>query len=276
MLGVDADATAKEITKAYRKLARELHPDQNPGDAAAEERFKEVSAAYDVLGDEAKRKEYDEVRRWARCRAWVPRTVAAAPAASPSTSATWAVRRHRRPARSDVRPRRPGARPAGRGAGVGPRRGADLTAQLDARLRRRRPRHHHHAVPHQRRAVLDLSRVRAPSPARRPSVCRRLRRPRRGRRQPGHVLVLVAVPCLRQGSGVGHHRSVPDLSRHRRRAAPTRGQDPHPRRRDGRPDDPAQGPWRARAATAGPPATCSSRSRCTPHDGSVAAATTSP
>jgi len=62
-LGVAADATAKEITKAYRKLARQHHPDQNPGDDAAEERFKEISAAYDVLGDEAKRKEYDEVRR---------------------------------------------------------------------------------------------------------------------------------------------------------------------------------------------------------------------
>ena len=63
VLGVSDTATPKEITKAYRKLARELHPDANPGNAAAEERFKEVSAAYDVLGDEAKRKEYDEVRR---------------------------------------------------------------------------------------------------------------------------------------------------------------------------------------------------------------------
>ncbi len=63
VLGVGDDASAKDITKAYRKLARELHPDKNPGDAAAEERFKEVSSAYDVLGDEAKRKEYDEVRR---------------------------------------------------------------------------------------------------------------------------------------------------------------------------------------------------------------------
>ena len=63
VLGVSADASQKDITKAYRKLARELHPDQNPDDKAAEERFKDVSAAYDVLGDETKRKEYDEVRR---------------------------------------------------------------------------------------------------------------------------------------------------------------------------------------------------------------------
>ena len=61
-LGVDKNATAKEITKAYRKLARDLHPDKNPDDAVAEEKFKAVAAAYDVLGDEAKRKEYDEVR----------------------------------------------------------------------------------------------------------------------------------------------------------------------------------------------------------------------
>jgi molecular chaperone DnaJ len=63
VLGVPSDAAAKDITKAYRKLARQLHPDANPDDPGAEERFKEVSAAYDVLGDEAKRTEYDEVRR---------------------------------------------------------------------------------------------------------------------------------------------------------------------------------------------------------------------
>lgn len=62
-LGVSEDATPKEITRAYRKLARENHPDTHPGDAAAEERFKMVSAAYDVIGDPEKRKEYDEVRR---------------------------------------------------------------------------------------------------------------------------------------------------------------------------------------------------------------------
>ena len=63
ILGVEESSTAKEITKAYRKLARDLHPDKNPGDAVAEERFKEVAAAYDVLGDDSKRTEYDEVRR---------------------------------------------------------------------------------------------------------------------------------------------------------------------------------------------------------------------
>ena len=62
ILGVGEKATQKEITKAYRAAARDSHPDTHPGDAVAEERFKEVSAAYDVLGDEAKRKEYDEVR----------------------------------------------------------------------------------------------------------------------------------------------------------------------------------------------------------------------
>jgi len=61
-LGVPKSASEKEITRAYRKLAKQDHPDANPGDTAAEERFKEASAAYDVLGDAEKRKEYDEVR----------------------------------------------------------------------------------------------------------------------------------------------------------------------------------------------------------------------
>src|SRR5512134_990818 len=62
VLGVSETASAKEIKSAYRKLSKQYHPDANAGDAAAEERFKEVSAAHDVLGDPEKRKEYDQVR----------------------------------------------------------------------------------------------------------------------------------------------------------------------------------------------------------------------
>ncbi|MDT0309741.1 molecular chaperone DnaJ [Streptomyces sp. DSM 44917] len=62
VLGVPKDATEAEIKKAYRKLARENHPDANTGDARAEERFKSVTEAYDVLGDAKRRKEYDEAR----------------------------------------------------------------------------------------------------------------------------------------------------------------------------------------------------------------------
>ena len=61
-LGVSSDASEKEITRAYRKLAKQYHPDANSGDTSAEERFKEISAAHDVLGDSEKRKEYDQVR----------------------------------------------------------------------------------------------------------------------------------------------------------------------------------------------------------------------
>ncbi len=62
-LGVSPDASPADIKKAYRKLAQQLHPDANPGDKAAEERFKEVGRAYSVLSDRTKRAEYDEARR---------------------------------------------------------------------------------------------------------------------------------------------------------------------------------------------------------------------
>jgi len=62
VLGVPKDASADDVKKAYRKLARQLHPDRNRDDAAAETRFKEVSEAYSVLSDPGKRKEYDEAR----------------------------------------------------------------------------------------------------------------------------------------------------------------------------------------------------------------------
>src|SRR3984893_7289864 len=59
LLGIKKTATADEVRKAFRKLARKHHPDVNPGDKKAEERFKEISEANDVLSDEKKRKVYD-------------------------------------------------------------------------------------------------------------------------------------------------------------------------------------------------------------------------
>src|SRR5204863_7742408 len=60
ILGVEKKAGDKEIKQAYRKLARKYHPDVNPGDKASEERFKEVSEAYEVLSDKEKRAKYDQ------------------------------------------------------------------------------------------------------------------------------------------------------------------------------------------------------------------------
>lgn len=62
VLGVEPDANAKEITKAYRVLAKKYHPDANAVDETAHEKFKEVTQAYEVLGDEERRKEYDQIR----------------------------------------------------------------------------------------------------------------------------------------------------------------------------------------------------------------------
>ena len=59
VLGVPRTASAEEIKKAYRKLALKYHPDQNPGNKVAEDKFKEINAAYSVLGDEQKRTQYD-------------------------------------------------------------------------------------------------------------------------------------------------------------------------------------------------------------------------
>ena len=127
VLGVNADASQKDITKAYRKLARELHPDKNPGDAAAEERFKGVSAAYDVLGDEDKRREYDEVRRLGPMAGGVGGQPGGAGGFSFNVGDM----------NGDIGDllgqmfgRGGGGRRGRPGGGVGPQRGADLTAEL--------------------------------------------------------------------------------------------------------------------------------------------------
>lgn len=66
VLGVKENAPAEEIKRAYKKLARQHHPDRNPGDRSAEEKMKDASEAYDVLSDPRKREEYDQMRRLSR------------------------------------------------------------------------------------------------------------------------------------------------------------------------------------------------------------------
>ena len=73
MLGVARDAKADEIKRAYRRLARQYHPDVNPGDKAAEEKFKEINFAFDILGDAEKRKLYDELGMDAAKIGWDPK-----------------------------------------------------------------------------------------------------------------------------------------------------------------------------------------------------------
>lgn len=63
ILGIREDASEEEIKKRYRILAKKYHPDTNPGDRGAEQRFKEAGTAYAVLGDPKKRREYDQRRR---------------------------------------------------------------------------------------------------------------------------------------------------------------------------------------------------------------------
>lgn len=65
VLGVDKDVSDKDLKKAYRKLARQYHPDQNPGDKAAEEKFKSIGEAYSILSDPQQRKQYDALRAMA-------------------------------------------------------------------------------------------------------------------------------------------------------------------------------------------------------------------
>lgn len=98
VLGVSDKATPEEIKKQYRRLAKQYHPDRNKSDAKSADRFKEISEAYQVLGDEKKRKQYDEMRRLGAFDAFTSRG----------------------PRGGGGRPRSTGAGEGSRGPGVGP------------------------------------------------------------------------------------------------------------------------------------------------------------
>ncbi len=232
-LGVAKDASQDEIKKAYRKLVRQYHPDKNPGDKEAEERFKEVQGAYDVLSDPEKRKQYDAFGSADGRRRRVPGR----------------RRRHfnfdfgdsRRPVRRDLR-RRLRARAAGARSAAG--RGADIEARSTSRSRTRcagvetqipvEARDRLPRVRRLRRAARDGADRSAPSATAAASSSRaRALRP------------LAPVPALPRQ----RHRdreAVPALPRHGPRAADEALQGQDPGRRQGRHADPPQGQGRAR------------------------------
>jgi molecular chaperone DnaJ len=129
VLGVSDTASQKDIRSAFRKLSRQYHPDANPDDRAAEERFKEVSAAYDVVGDPEKRKEYDEVRKLGPMGGMFGGAGAGGPGAG-------GFRVEDIGDLGDVlgglfgRGRRRGGTAAGGARGTGPHRGQDLESEL--------------------------------------------------------------------------------------------------------------------------------------------------
>ena len=186
VLGVSDSATEKEIKAAYRQLSKKHHPDSG-GD---EDKFKEVSAAWDVLGDAAKRKEYDEVRRLGPMAGGFAGPGGAGPGGGFQFNVD-DLGDLRRPVRRPVQPRpapgRRGRAPAGRR----PR------GRAPPRLPRRGQRRHHHGQRHQRRGLHQLQRH-----GRGAGHLARdlpdLRRPGRHRRQPGAVLLQPAVPGLRR------------------------------------------------------------------------------
>ena len=228
VLGVSSTATADEIKKAYRKLARTYHPDANKGDAAAEERFKDISAAYDVLSDDKRRKDYDELRRLG------------------SSGFRFPGRRSGGGAPFDVNDMFRGGGGAGAGdlgdlLGRTVRPGwwpPDAAGDRPAPGRRRRVRRtpglprggrgrHRPAAPDHRGHLRDVSRQRRQAghvaahlphlPGHRPGLPRRRRRLR----------VRRAVSRVRRPR-TAHRRPVPDLSRQRPHGADPHGQRPDP------------------------------------------------
>ena len=246
-LGVKKDASAEEIKKAYRKLARANHPDSNPGDTAKHDKFKAVAEAYDVLGDRDKRAKYDEFRSLHASGRF-----GGFPGGGQGGQGGFnledllrdrggARRRLRRHVRRHLR-RRGLRSPA---ADASPAEGRRRRDQRHDQLHRRHRRRHHLAAADLRRALPGLQRHRRQArhqAARVSGVRGRRLRHQLGRRR---VLHERDLPDLRWAPA-RVRRGLPHLPRLRARAVGADHPGPHPRRRQGRPADPAARQGRGR------------------------------
>ena len=254
VLGVPPAATEKDITRAYRKLAKQYHPDANPGDTEAEERFKEISAAHDVLGDAEKRKEYDQVREMVASGRRSGRTRwlrAGSPVGSAGGVPERPLRRRRRHARRRLfgnlfggRGGRRRSRPRGP---AGPQRGQRPRDRAAPRLPRRGARRHHVGEHHVGGAVLACATARGAKPGTLPErLPRRAAAPARSRSTRDRSRSRRCAP-----PAVGAAAIVKDKCKHCKgrgvEVRPRDGEGAHPGRRRRRSAHPREGPGRARA-----------------------------
>ena len=237
VLGVSKKASDEEIKKAYRKLARKYHPDRNPDDPVAEEKFKEVSAAHDTLADPEKRKEYDAggmFGGFGGAGQGPSPFGGGGPAGGFGGVDLGDILGGMFSGRGGGRRRRPqqvqGPRPRNRGQ-----------PQLRPG-RQRRPGQRHGA---EGGALPDLPRQRRQT-GHQPGHLPALRRQRHRRPEPGHLLDQPALPPVRRRRA-GDRGPLPDLRRLRPHPADQALQGEHPGRGQERDPDPARRQGRGRA-----------------------------
>ena len=236
VLGVKKDATADEIKKAYRKLARANHPDSNPGDAAKHDKFKAIAEAYDVVGDPGKRKKYDEMRSLYGSGGFRGGGRVQPRRPAPRAQRRRRLRRHvRRPVRGWP------AAAAGAPTRQRPRCGDLGHDQLHRRHRRRHPV----AAAHQRRGLPRLPGHRRQARHQAAHLSRVRGRGVRGLVGGRRVLDERDLPDVRRPAA-GLRRALPDLRR--QRPGQVRPDDPgqDPGRGQGRSEDPAARQGRGR------------------------------